>query len=215
MKRTLTPLALATLAFAAACSDGGPTGTMAAPEQAPVLTAAGAEAIPGQYIVVLKGGANPLAVASAAGITPRNTYGSVMKGFAGRMSPAQLLALRNNPQVAYIEQDAVVRINTTQTGATWGLDRIDQRARPTDGNYNYTPTGAGVRAYIIDTGILTTHSQFGGRASGGYTAINDGRGSTDCNGHGTHVAGTVGGSTYGVAKSVSLIAVRAAAPTPA
>ncbi|HYW13428.1 MAG TPA: S8 family peptidase [Longimicrobium sp.] len=208
MKRSLAPLSLATLAFAAACSDGGVTESAPSPTQAPVLTAAGDRAIPGQYIVVLKEGADPIALASATRVTPRTTYTKALRGFAGGLTDGQVAMLRQRPEVAYIEQDQKVSLTTTQTGATWGLDRIDQRARPTDGNYNYTPTGAGVRAYIVDTGILTSHAQFGGRASGGYSAINDGRGSTDCNGHGTHVAGTVGGSTYGVAKGVTLIAVR-------
>lgn len=95
-----------------------------------------------------------------------------------------------------------------QTGATWGLDRIDQRARPLNGIYRYTSTGVGVTAYIIDTGIYTAHSNFGGRASGGFSAVNDGRGAADCNGHGTHVAGTIGSATYGVAKAVRLVGVR-------
>ena len=102
-----------------------------------------------------------------------------------------------------------MRASTTQTNPPWGLDRIDQRNRPLDAQYNYTPTGAGVHAYIIDTGIRKTHTQFGGRANGNaFSSINDGNGSNDCNGHGTHVAGTVGGSTYGVAKGVTLHAVR-------
>jgi subtilisin family serine protease len=208
MKRSLAPLSLATLAFAAACSDGGVTESAQSPTQAPVLTAAGDRAIPGQYIVVLKEGADPVALASATRVTPRTTYTKALRGFAGGLTDGQVAMLRQRPEVAYIEQDQKVSLTTTQTGATWGLDRIDQRARPTDGNYNYTPTGAGVRAYVIDTGILASHAQFGGRASGGYSAISDGRGTTDCNGHGTHVAGTVGGSTYGVAKGVTIIAVR-------
>ncbi len=208
MKRSLAPLSLATLAFAAACSDGGVTESAQAPTQAPVLTAVGDRAIPGQYIVVLKEGADPAALASAVRVNPRTTYTKALRGFAGGLSDSQVEMLRQRPEVAYIEQDQKVSLTTTQTGATWGLDRVDQRARPLDGNYNYTPTGAGVRAYIIDTGILTSHTQFGGRASSGYSAINDGRGTSDCNGHGTHVAGTVGGSTYGVAKGVALVAVR-------
>ena len=98
-------------------------------------------------------------------------------------------------------------LSTTQTNATWGLDRIDQRSRPLSTTYTYFNTGAGVRAYIIDTGIRFSHSQFGGRASSGFDAV-DGGSADDCHGHGTHVAGTVGGSTYGVAKGVSLIGVR-------
>ena len=209
MKRTLTPLALATLAFAAACSDGGPTQS-ATPRAggAPLLSASSGKGIDGKYIVVLTDGANPRSVAAVAGVNPHFVYTAALNGFSAELNQGQLNALQHHPGVAYIEQDQEVQLSTTQTGATWGLDRIDQRARPTDGNYTYTPTGAGVRAYIIDTGILTSHSNFGGRASGGYTAINDGRGTTDCNGHGTHVAGTVGSTTYGVAKGVSLIAVR-------
>jgi hypothetical protein len=102
----------------------------------------------------------------------------------------------------------MVYASVVQTPATWGLDRIDQRDLPLNNSYTYNFTGAGVHAYIIDTGIRTTHTEFGGRASGSFTSINDGKGTSDCNGHGTHVAGTVGGATYGVAKSVRLHAVR-------
>ncbi|HZG43267.1 MAG TPA: S8 family peptidase, partial [Longimicrobium sp.] len=119
----------------------------------------------------------------------------------------QLNALRNNPNVDYIEQDARVQATATQSNATWGLDRVDQRALPLSGTYTYTPTGAGVNVYIIDTGIRLSHGDFGGRAVSGYDAV-DGGSADDCNGHGTHVAGTVGGSTYGVAKGAKLYAVR-------
>ena len=208
MKRTLTPLALATLAFAAACSDGGPTQSATPQAEAPVIQAASDRGIPGQYIVVLKDGMDPRAVARAVGINPRNTYTSTLRGFAGGMDASQLRALANHPAVAYIEQDQVVSINTTQTGATWGLDRVDQRNLPLNGNYTYTPTGSGVHAYIIDTGILLGHTQFTGRIGNGYDAVTSGGNGNDCNGHGTHVAGTVGGTTYGVAKQVTLHAVR-------
>jgi len=131
-----------------------------------------------------------------------------LQGFSVKASEQQIARMLKDPRVAYIEEDAAVSVSATQSGATWGLDRVDQRALPLNGSYVYDYTGSGVRAYIIDTGILTSHTDFGGRASAGYTAINDGRGSSDCNGHGTHVAGTVGGATWGVAKSARLVAVR-------
>jgi subtilisin family serine protease len=136
------------------------------------------------------------------------TYHRALKGFSVRMSEQQASRLANDPRVAFVEEDGVVSLGTTQTGATWGLDRIDQRDLPLDGNYNYNATGSGVKAYIIDTGIRATHTQIAGRVISGFTAISDGLGTNDGNGHGTHVSGTVGGSTYGVAKNVTLVAVR-------
>jgi aqualysin 1 len=203
--RSIRFLALAVLAAAAACADQQTPTVATAPGEAPVLYAA-RNGIDGEYIVVLKEGANPRSVAAIAGLNPRFVYTAALNGFAATLNHGQLNALSHNPDVAYIEQDARVSISTTQTGATWGLDRIDQRSLPLNGTYTYTPTGAGVRAYILDTGILTAHTQFAGRASVGYDAY--GENGQDCNGHGTHVSGTVGGSTYGVAKSVSLISVR-------
>ena len=208
MKRSLTPLAAAALVLAAACSDADPTSTAAAPtgEGAPLLSAAAGKAIDGSYIVVLNEGASPTSVAAVAGVNPRWVYTAALNGFAATLNQGQLNALRHNPQVAYVEQDQEVTLSTTQSNATWGLDRIDQRDLPLNSTYTYTPTGAGVRAYIIDTGIRTSHTDFGGRASIAWDGIGDGN--QDCNGHGTHVAGTVGSTTYGVAKQVTLIGVR-------
>ena len=168
-----------------------------------------------QYIVVLKDDvadvdAEALRLSRDFGGDRNNghTYHKAIKGFSVKMSEQQALRLANDPRVEFVEEDGTVSIDTTQTGATWGLDRIDQRDLPLDGNYTYNATGSGVKAYIIDTGIRATHTQLAGRVISGFTAINDGLGTNDGNGHGTHVSGTVGGSTYGVAKNVTLVAVR-------
>ena len=115
--------------------------------------------------------------------------------------------LADDPEVAYVEADQIMRISGTQTSATWGLDRIDQTNLPLNGSFTY-PSSSGVHAYILDTGIRGTHNDFTGRMGNGYTAVNDGQGTNDCQGHGTHVAGTVGGTTWGVAKNVTLHPVR-------
>ncbi len=138
------------------------------------------------------------------------TYTSALKGFAARVPEPAVAALQGNPLVAYVEPDQVFRADVTQSmdanGDPWGLDRIDQSALPLSTTYTYTSSGGGVHAYIIDTGIWTLHADFGGRANHVYDAI--GVTGEDCHGHGTHVAGTVGGATYRVAKTVSLHGVR-------
>src|SRR5204863_1498107 len=122
----------------------------------------------------------------------KHIYGKALKGFAAELSEKEAAAVAADPRVKYVEEDSVVSIDTTQTGATWGIDRIDQRNLPLDGNYTYNTTASNVHAYIIDTGILITHTQFGGRASVGVDEVGDGQNGIDCNGHGTHVSGTVG-----------------------
>jgi subtilisin family serine protease len=171
-----------------------------------VPVAAGSDVVAGQYIVTLKSGAAS-GVASAHGIAMRHVYNSAVKGFAATLSGVQLRALQNDSNVASIEPNQVVRIATTQSPTpSWGIDRIDQRNLPLSNSYTYTATGAGVTAYIIDTGIDPTHTDFDGRAAVAFDAT--GGNGIDCHGHGTHVAGTVGSTSYGVAKGVALRGVR-------
>ncbi len=177
-----------------------------------VWSAPASAATQARYVVVLKRSvAHPAAVATRQtdrfGGKLGHVYRHALKGYSATLPIRRVAALRALPNVVRVERDRVVRTSTTQPNATWGLDRIDQRALPLSTTYTYTATGAGVTAYIIDTGIRRSHSEFGGRAVLGYDGVTGGL-VDDCNGHGTHVAGTVGGATYGVAKQVLLVAVR-------
>src|SRR5262245_56052549 len=181
----------------------------------------GFRAIPNNYIVVLDTDAsgrigdaatNARAISQLmpewAGTVTRR-FNHAINGFAAHMTEQQALALSQDDRVAFVEEDSIMEALVTQNNPpSWGLDRIGQRDLPLNQAYSYTTTGSGVTAYIIDTGIRRTHTEFGGRAVIGFDAIGDGQNTNDCNGHGTHVSGTVGGTNVGVAKLVRLVAVR-------
>jgi subtilisin family serine protease len=203
MRRTFALLALAGLA---AC-DSEAVAPRAESASSVVGTVTDGR-IAGRYIVTLRDDVEPGPVALEYGIRPSYVYNSVLTGFAGDISDVVLQALRLDGRVVRVEQDGVVTTSEVQSSATWGLDRIDQALLPLNGAYTFNHTGSGVTAYIIDTGIRYDHVEFEGRARFGFDAFNDGQNGADCQGHGTHVAGTVGGRTWGVAKRVNLVAVR-------
>lgn len=204
MKRILVSLLVLVFAFPVLA---------AGPKKAKLFKADIDKKIANQYIVVFEDRVADVDALADELVTKSrgrkdHVYKHAIKGFSAQMSEREALALAEDPRVKYVEEDGVVTISATQTGATWGIDRIDQRDLPLNQTYVYNATGSGVKAYIIDTGINIAHNDFGGRAIGGHDAVDGALPAADCNGHGTHVAGTVGGTTWGVAKAVTLVAVR-------
>lgn len=194
-----------------------PTAAATATAAVPVTVHHSANAVPGHYIVTLRQESQPRSMLQQLRIVPKFTYTTALYGFAAALTPAQLDQVRRAPDVQAIEEDGYVTADSAAAkvpagpripAVSWGLDRIDQRKLPLDGQFDVNSTGKGATAYIVDTGIDFSHPDFGGRAVPGYDAVGDGRDGQDCNGHGTHVAGTVGGSTYGIAHESSLVSVR-------
>jgi subtilisin family serine protease len=212
MARIRPGLAVGVAVVAVLGSLGLGAPALAAP-QGSILSAGGATVVPNSYIVVLKDGKGAVtdrarSLTGQHGGILRRTFDSAVKGFSATMTEQQARRVAGDSKVQYVQPNIIHRASATQINPlSYGLDRIDQRALPLNLAYTYSTTASNVRAYIIDTGIRTSHSDFGGRATSGFDAI-DGGAADDCNGHGTHVAGTVGGSRYGVAKGVRLVAVR-------
>ncbi|WP_437061757.1 S8 family peptidase [Streptomyces sp. enrichment culture] len=204
--------------LATAALVGGLTAlpAQAAPAEGTVLAAGSPTAIKDSYLVTLKKSAGLKAASSEGkdlieryGGSVRKTFKSALNGYSATLSASEAKRLAADPAVASVEQNQRVSIDATQSNAPWGLDRIDQTSLPLSGTYTYPDSaGSGVTAYVIDTGVRITHSQISGRAFNGYDAVDGDTTAQDGNGHGTHVATTIAGSTYGVAKKAKIVAVR-------
>jgi len=200
-----------TAAVAVLTALGGTTVASAA--EGSIVNAGSAKAIKDSYIVVLKDGSSVEATAKSVtnrhGGTVEKTFASSVRGFSGALTEKQAKRVAADPAVAYVEQNQIVSATTDQPNPpSWGQDRVDQQSLPLDQKYSYSTTASNVTAYVVDTGILTTHPDFGGRATHGRDTVDNDNDATDCNGHGTHVAGTIGGTAHGLAKGVKLVAVR-------
>ncbi|MEH1124664.1 S8 family peptidase [Micromonospora sp. CPCC 206061] len=216
LKRRLKTLGMATVGVTVALSMAAPPALAAEPEGV-IRNAGGETAVANSYIVVFKDSAvrGSDVAKSAKDLAAKHdgavarTYRSAVRGFEVKATAKRAAQIAANPAVAYVEQNHKMTIQETQTNPpSWGLDRIDQRNLPLNRSYTYPTAASSVRAYIIDTGIRISHNDFGGRAVHGYDAVDGDTNADDCQGHGTHVAGTVGGTSYGVAKGVQLVAVR-------
>uniref|UniRef100_A0AAU2JP17 S8 family peptidase n=1 Tax=Streptomyces sp. NBC_00049 TaxID=2903617 RepID=A0AAU2JP17_9ACTN len=217
--RLLARLAAATLLAVTPVAAGSASAAAPEPDPAPLFTAS--NPVPGKYIVTLEKGQDAAKVAKKLGLKPSFVYTSAMTGFAVPLTSLELTIVRNSLGVKSVEEDASVRSVPTPSSPTgmrapsnsWGQDRIDQQNLPLDNSFTTEGNGAGVTAYILDSGIDYQHSEFvtpegTSRATFGFDAVGDGRNGQDCQGHGTHVAGTVGGATYGVARKANLVSVR-------
>jgi subtilisin family serine protease len=232
----LIPLLCGSVAAADTGRNSGPGNDPGpGPGQSLVPVERSNRAVPDQYIVTLKPSLSTTTALRQLGLTPLFTYEKVLRGFAVVLTPSQLNYVRAFPGIEAVEENSTVTVDPSEVASrlgartgpggaagpdrtrptparvraeSWGLDRIDQRTLPLDNEFTVTGTGRGVTAYIVDTGIETANSEFGGRATNGFDVIGDGRNGQDCNGHGTHVAGTTGGANYGVARGSSLVGVR-------